>query len=474
MAPKVAPNASFNLRSILDREKLSGTNFMDWYRNLRIVLKQEKKEYVLEEPYPDDPGANASEADRRAYEKHCDDSVDVSCLMLATMSLELQKQYVDTDAYNMIIGLRGMLENQARVERYNTSKTLFGCKLAEGSPVSPHVIKMIGYIEALDKLGIELDPELATDVILQSLPPSFEPFIMNYHMNSLDKTLAELHGMLKTAEESIIKSSNHVMMVQSGGKKRKRKGKGKGKAQDGIRKPNPNAKPKASPSPSDKCFHCGDSGHWSRNCQKYLEEKKKKGSETSTSGINVLEINLATSSSESWVFDTGSMIHTCKSLHGLKKTRSFAKGELDVRVSNGAKVVVLAVGVYHLSLPSGLVMELNNCYCIPALSKNIIYSSCLEEDGGYEIIIKNKCCSIYLNNMLYAHCPLVNGLYVLNLEEDMVLNVNAKWLKPSDLNPAFLWHCRLGHINKKRIEKLHKDGLLDSFDYESLRHASPI
>ena len=90
MAPKVTPNASFNLRSILDREKLSRTNFMDWYRNLRIILKQEKKEYVLEEPYPNDPGANASEADRRAYEKHCDDSVDVT-LMLATMSLELQK-----------------------------------------------------------------------------------------------------------------------------------------------------------------------------------------------------------------------------------------------------------------------------------------------------------------------------------------------------------------------------------------------
>ena len=101
------------------------------------------------------------------------------------------------------------------------------------------------------------------------------------------------------------------------------------------------------------------------------------------------------------------------------------------------------------------------------MSKNIISSSCLEDDGGYEIIIKNKCCSIYLNNMLYAHCPLVNGLYVLNLEDELVLNVNAKRLKPSGLNPAYIWHYRLGHINKKHVEKLHKDGLLDSFDYES-------
>jgi hypothetical protein len=97
-----------------------------------------------------------------------------------------------------------------------------------------------------------------------------------------------------------------------------------------------------------------------------LEEKKKKkkGSETSTSGINVIEINIALFSIESWVFDTGSMIP-------LSETRRFARGELDVRVGNGAKVAVLAVGTYHLSLPSGLVLELNNFYCIPALRKTL-------------------------------------------------------------------------------------------------------
>jgi hypothetical protein len=47
----------------------------------------------------------------------------------------------------MIQGLRGIFENQARAERYNISKALFVCKLVEGSPISPHVIKMMGYIE---------------------------------------------------------------------------------------------------------------------------------------------------------------------------------------------------------------------------------------------------------------------------------------------------------------------------------------
>jgi hypothetical protein len=56
----------------------------------------------------------------------------------------------------MIQGLRGMFENQARAERYNISKALFACKLTKGSLASPHVIKMMGYIETLDKLGWEL------------------------------------------------------------------------------------------------------------------------------------------------------------------------------------------------------------------------------------------------------------------------------------------------------------------------------
>ena len=83
---------NLSLRSILEKEKLNGSNFLDWYRNLRIVLKQEKKEYVLEKPVPKRaPPANASQANRNAYKKHEDDALDAGCLMLATMNSDLQK-----------------------------------------------------------------------------------------------------------------------------------------------------------------------------------------------------------------------------------------------------------------------------------------------------------------------------------------------------------------------------------------------
>jgi hypothetical protein len=126
-------------------------------------------------------------------------------------------------------------------------------------------------------------------------------------------------GCLNTAKDSIKKNPNHVMMVQKEKKKRKHwtppKGKGKEKISDEPSSSKPKTKGKPGPSPDEECFHCHKKGHWFRNCKKYLEEqKKKKGSETSASGINIIEINITISSSDSWVFDTGPMIHTCKLL----------------------------------------------------------------------------------------------------------------------------------------------------------------
>jgi putative heme degradation protein len=62
---------------------------------------------------------------------------------------------------------------------------------------------------------------------------------------------------------------------------------------------------------------------------------------------------------------------------------------------------------------------------------------------------------------------LANGLYVLDLEDKSVCNINMKRARLNDLNPTFIWHCRLGHIDEKHIERLHNDGLLSSFDFES-------
>ena len=74
-------------------------------------------------------------------------------------------------------------------------------------------------------------------------------------------------------------------------------------------------------------------------------------------------------------------------MQGLVRTRRVAQGEVDIRVGNKARVSAFEVGTMQLQLPSRFIMELNNCYYIPALSRNIISASCLMSQG-YEFNLK--------------------------------------------------------------------------------------
>ncbi|VFQ73142.1 unnamed protein product [Cuscuta campestris] len=181
------------------------------------------------------------------------------------------------------------------------------------------------------------------------------------------------------------------------------------------------------------------------------------------SGVYVIEVNM--SDITSWVMDTGCGSHICTSMQNLHECRQLTEGEIQLKVGNGALVYALAVGTYSLSVPSGLILHLNNCLFVPSMSKNIISVSCLDK-AGFSFVVKDKTLSVFRNDIFYASAKMTNGLYVLDMDT-AIYNVDVKRNKPNSLNLAYLWHCRLGHINEKRISKLHRFGVLDSFDFQS-------
>ncbi|KAK1668262.1 hypothetical protein QYE76_056421 [Lolium multiflorum] len=54
--------------------------------------------------------------------------------------------------------------------------------------------------------------QLGIHRVLQSLPPSYKNFVMNYNMQNMNKELPELFSMLKSAEVEIQKE-HQVLMV---------------------------------------------------------------------------------------------------------------------------------------------------------------------------------------------------------------------------------------------------------------------
>ena len=85
----------------------------------------------------------------------------------------------------------------------------------------------------------------------------------------------------------------------------------------------------------------------------------------------------------------------------------------------------------------------------------------------YSFVSENNGCVISKNNMFVASVSIKNGLFVLNVDDTPICNISAKKPRLNDLNPTYMWHCRLNHICEKRMKKLHTDRLLTSFDFES-------
>ncbi|GJZ42244.1 retrotransposon protein, putative, ty1-copia subclass [Tanacetum coccineum] len=293
-------------------------------RQLRLVLSTEDKEKYMEQPIPTAPVAAAPDqpippAALATYNEWVKNQKEIAVMMLLTMDLEIQ-------------------QNLAHLEEFHT------CKQEEGQSVSSYVLKMKSYIDQLERLG--------------------HPVTLNLgiHEETLPKKV-DAHPLYAIRARKVQKNKNKKPTKAAKGVQ----GKGKGKkayanaeASYAPKPKNPPPPKKDNPAKDAICHHCGEVGHWRRNCPIYLTELLKKK-----------------------------------------------------QLSQGAST-------------SGSV------------------GNAIPRDGVYEIEIS---CSNTNDSSMYA-----------------VRNKRAKL----NLDSSLLWHCRLGHISKKRIEKLQLDGLLNSTDIESL------
>ncbi|CAH1418453.1 unnamed protein product [Lactuca virosa] len=413
------PTDSFSLMNLCGRVIFYGFNFNDWIRNIRMVTRYEDKEYVLDKELKEIDESSATPLEIADFRTHERDATKVACIMLATMTAELQKSYDEFYPFEMHMDLMDRYHQSACQERYEIISSMITTRMKDGEPITGHMQKMQRFVDRLLKLNVNFPEELDIDIILHSLPPCYDQVRMTYHMNKEEVTLNKLQGLLKTAKSGLkgksvvttpTPTTTPVLAIGKGkGKKRKTPSKGhKGKSLDGSSSSGTKGGP-ATPSANPKeaeCFYCHDKGHWKRSYPKYLHDVKD---------------------------------GKVKPTHGLKISEDVEHGKINLIMGNRKASPVTKIGVYSLLLSSGLMLDLNKCCYSSEMARNIISFHALPCDGVYETV-----------------------LVVDNLGNN-VLHIDSS----TSLDKASLWHCRLGHVDKNRIGQLQKAGVLESFDLKS-------
>ncbi|XP_060965609.1 uncharacterized protein LOC133034525 [Cannabis sativa] len=195
--------------------------------------------------------------------------------------------------------------------------------------------------------------------------------------------------------------------------------KGKKRKNEATKDKGPAHKKQTQANNDDACFFCNMKGHMKKECAKYIAWRAKKGTFLT---LVYSEVNLASVPRNTWWLDFGATTNISVSMQGCLSYRKPNDDERSIYVGDGKLVNVEAVS---LSINSNTV-------------------------GTGSLMVYDK---LYLFDTVASY--------------NETLNVESRGTKRKMDNEksSSLWHKRLGHISKNRVERLVSDGILDSIDF---------
>ena len=114
------PHGHYDLSYFFQRSLLraDGSNFIDWYQDLRHVLRVNDILYVIKELLGDKPGAFASQEEDNAYHERRDMFITIQCTMTSCMAPERRSRFEDLKPYDMVDELKALFIEQIRLMKY--------------------------------------------------------------------------------------------------------------------------------------------------------------------------------------------------------------------------------------------------------------------------------------------------------------------------------------------------------------------
>jgi len=120
-------------------------------------------------------------------------------------------------------------------------------------------------------------------------------------------------------------------------------------------------------------------------------------------------------------------------------------------------------------------LDLDETVYVPSFRRNLISVPCLDK-SGYTCSFGNGGFSLFQNSNIIGTGSVVDSLYRLDLDashlkfnETLHVDNYGTKRKLINENSSVLWHKRLGHISKERIERLVSSGILDPLDFSDFK-----
>ncbi|CAL9020349.1 unnamed protein product [Prunus brigantina] len=444
-------------------ETLTGSNYLRWKQDLEISLGFLDYDFVLKEDPPQEPAADASAETKTKFARWNKANKMAILIMQRAMASSVKGSVAKSDiAKKYFESIAQRFKESEKAVKSTMLNKLIGMKYDGQGCVRAHILYMIDIGTKLQELEMTVDEDMMVHFALNSLPKEFKSLRETYIAQKESWNLNDLITISVQQEHNIIRErgTKMVNMVQV---KEKRESKKNTMIE---KEKSSNTEKYQKPSTGMKCFFCKKPGHMKKECRKYkkwLDKQKTKGNLEQI--LVCFESNLVDFSDDSWWLDNGASIHVANSLQGFTRRRLPRKDEVKVFVGNGEKVQVEFIGTVSIELDFGFVLELDEVVYIPSMKKSLISVTRLVQ-SKFNLNFDGTGCSIFKNKELVGKARLVDGMFQLICKRTD-FEVNTVQTKTSNEVSYKLWHKRLGHISRERINLLCKESILPPMNHDS-------
>ncbi|KAJ9567681.1 LOW QUALITY PROTEIN: hypothetical protein OSB04_003647 [Centaurea solstitialis] len=441
--------------SVANFAPLNGVNYKKWKEDIELMLGILDYDHILKEDPPPEPTDTATkEVMFKFQEWHKHNRIALiyikKCMTDAVKGgipeSNLAKVYFASiaDKYKIRQKLDNLMNKLIRMS-FN----------GQGS-IREYILQGIDTSCKLKEMKVEIDDSFLVHLLLNSLPDQYSHLRSLYNTQKERWTLDELITIC-VQEESEIKSKGKAIAINYMPKIKPRdlptfitsapfakKIKTKGKPFKNKREL--------------KCFFCTKMGHFKKDCEGFKEWLNKKGNAKHFFSLETT-IN---DSDNSWWFDTGSPIHIVNSMQELSKTTVPRLNESRICTTDGQALKVEAIGECRLLFKNNYVLTLKDVYYIP--------------ENNVSFYANKDSMLFYLDDVCFGNAYLIDGYWHLNCVNETINKGLKRYIcsinkftgskKRHKQNvSSFLWHKRLGHISKSRMQDLIRQKILPELDF---------
>ncbi|KAF7807041.1 Retrovirus-related Pol polyprotein from transposon TNT 1-94 [Senna tora] len=268
-------------------------------------------------------------------------------------------------------------------------KSLAGSLMAElttmkfdGSrSMQEHIIEMTNIAARLRSLGMTMEDSFIVQFILNSLPPEYGPFQINYNTIKDKWDINELASKLVQEEVRLKKHVSHSVNLvgQGAGKALKPKANKFKKGKTHVNAPNVERKDQK----ASKCHFCRKDGHFQKDCLKRKAWFEKKGKPSALGFLTIQTIN---------------------------------PNESFLSMGNRMKASIEGIRTYRLVLDTGYHLDLLRTLYVPSVARNLISLSRLDV-FGFNVTFGHGCFNLFKDSSCIGSGTLSDGLYKLKLDD---------------------------------------------------------